>query len=77
MNFKKVFIANIIIAFALSLSGFIIDKDPGERDLMLIVFEIAMMTILLFAAISLIFFTVHFGLKYLKKFLVKNRHGKA
>lgn len=69
MNLKKVVITNCIIALILSLLGFLIDSDPRVQSIPTNIFEIVMMALILFSAISIVFFGAHFILKSLQKFL--------
>lgn len=52
---SKIVLAIFLFALSLSVIGFFVDSDPREPSIATNLFEISMMTLILFAFISILF----------------------
>ena len=64
---KKDFIVIGIISILLSMTGFILDLNERVQDIKTTIFEILMMTVLIYGMISIFYFPIK---------LLKNKLGK-
>jgi hypothetical protein len=67
MNIKKNSIVLLIGSLLMSLIGFFMDTDPRESSLLISIFEILMLTIILFTILSVVYFPIRLLLNALKK----------
>jgi hypothetical protein len=67
MVHKKDFIVIGIISILLSMTGFILDLNERGQDIKTTIFEILMMTVLIYGMISIFYFPIK---------LLKNKLGK-
>jgi hypothetical protein len=67
MVHKKDFIVIGIISILLSVTGFILDLNERVQDIKTTIFEILMMTVLIYGMISIFYFPIK---------LLKNKLGK-
>jgi heme A synthase len=67
MKHIKIFSTILVISISLALIGLWIDSDPSNPNVMTTVFELAMMTLLLFAILTTLYFTTSYTLKKVKQ----------
>lgn len=66
MNTRKVLLRILLFSIGLSVTGFLIDGDPRDPDIRTNVFELFMMSLIMFAFISTLVFTFALALKKVK-----------
>jgi hypothetical protein len=67
MKYKIALLTILVISICLSLFGFLVDSDPSNPNVMTTVFELAMMTVLVFVILTTLYFTATYTFKKVKQ----------
>lgn len=77
MNLQKKLIIIAIVSFIISISSFFILDGNKNPNLFMNVFEIGMLTVLIFLLLAINFFALMFCIKKVRQFIEKRNTSKA